>query len=100
MIFSRSRSAKIMFSGEDTAAARMSASQTPMSVGRRDQLGLNRPDSELRPGTDMLGGNFGDDVSLSATSFATSVGGRSMSIRERAKAERKAIKRARKELLL
>ncbi len=72
------------------------ASQTPMTLGPRDQLGLNRSNSEMRPG--MTGGEMGDDVSVSATSFATSVGGQSMSIRELARAERKAMKRARKEL--
>lgn len=78
--------------------SRGAADQTPMTVGRRDQLGLNRnrPNSEMRPGT--AGGDMGDDVSISATSFATSVGGQSMSIREMAKAERRAMKRARKEL--
>ena len=76
--------------------SRGAADQTPMTIGRRDQLGLNRPNSEMRPGT--AGGDMGDDVSISATSFATSVGGQSMSIREMAKAERRAMKRARKEL--
>jgi len=54
----------------------------------------------MRPGTGTgtAGGDMGDDVSISATSFATSVGGQSMSIREMAKAERRAMKRARKEL--
>ncbi len=72
------------------------ANQTPMTRGPRDELGLNRPNSEMRPG--MQGNDLGDDVSVSATSFATSIGGQSMSIRELAKAERKAMKRARKEL--
>ena len=40
----------------------------------------------------------GDDISISATSFATSVGDHSMSIKEMARAERRAAKRARKEL--
>ena len=69
---------------------------TPMTLGPRDQLGLNRPNSEMRPGT--VGGEMGDDVSISATSFATSVGGQSISIKEMARAERRAMKRARKEL--
>lgn len=67
--------------------------QTPMTASNRDQLGLNRPDSTMHPGMDM-----GDDVSVSATSFATSVGDQSMSIKEIARAERRAAKKARKEL--
>jgi DNA-binding MarR family transcriptional regulator len=70
--------------------------ETPMTLAPRDQLGLNRPNSEMRS---VVAGDYaGDDVSVSATSFATSVGVQSMSIREMAKAERRAIKRARKEL--
>lgn len=73
--------------------------QTPMTLAPRDQLGLNRPNSEMRSVT--AGDHLGDDdVSVSATSFATSVGGKSMSIREMAKAERRAMKRARRELEL
>ena len=72
---------------------RTSINATPMSVSNRDQLGLNRPTSALHPGMDAS-----DDVSISATSFATSVGDHSMSIKEIARAERRAAKRARKEL--
>jgi len=68
--------------------------QTPMtSRGQRDELGLNRPSSQMRPG--MIGG---DDISVSGTSFATSIGDRTMTIKEMARAERRAAKRARKEL--
>ena len=67
--------------------------QTPMTASKRDQLGLNRPNSNMHPGMDA-----GDDISISATSFATSVGDHSMSIKEIARAERRAAKRARKEL--
>lgn len=66
---------------------------TPMTASKRDELGLNRPHSNMHPGMDA-----GDDISISATSFATSVGGNSMSIKEIARAERRAAKRARKEL--
>jgi pre-mRNA-splicing factor CDC5/CEF1 len=58
-------------------------SQTP----RRDHFGLNRPQSELRGGMD-------DSASLGASTFATST----MSIRELAREERRATKRARKDL--
>ena len=47
----------------------------------------------MHPGMEM-----GDDVSISGTSFATSVGDRSMSMKEIARAERRATKKARKEL--
>jgi len=79
-------------------AERDTMSQTPMTMtnSKRDQLGLNRPNSRMHPG--MEGGDGGDDVSISATSFATSVGERSLSIKEMARAERRAAKRARKEL--
>jgi len=66
------------------APDRLGANQTPMS--RRDKFGLNRPASELRSG--------GDDVSVGGSTFATST----MSIRELAREERRAAKRARKEL--
>lgn len=64
---------------------------TPMiSHGRinehRDQLGLNRMDMA------------GDDVSVSATSFATTITGRTKTIKEIAREERLALKQARKEL--
>jgi pre-mRNA-splicing factor CDC5/CEF1 len=61
---------------------RSGAGQTP-----RDQLGLNRPMSELRGGVD-------DSASVGASSFATS----QMSIRELAREEKRATKRARKQL--
>jgi pre-mRNA-splicing factor CDC5/CEF1 len=57
--------------------------QTP-----RDQLGLNRPMSELREGID-------DSASVGASTFATTS---QMSIRELAREERRATKRARKQL--
>lgn len=89
-----------MVNGIESNLRSVVANQTPMTttMGQRDQLGLNRPNSEMRSvvGADDM---VGDDVSVSATSFATSVGGgQSMSIREMAKAERRALKRARKEL--
>ena len=61
---------------------RSGVGQTP-----RDQLGLNRPMSELRGGID-------DSASVGASSFATS----QMSIRELAREEKRATKRARKQL--
>lgn len=62
------------------------AGQTPLTVAPRDQLGLNkRPHSEIR---------MGDDASVSASTFATSTN----SIRELAREERRAAKRARLEL--
>lgn len=65
-----------------------------MTTSNRDQLlGLNRPDSTMHPGMEM-----GDDVSIFGTSFATSIGDHSMSIKEIARAERRAAKKARKEL--
>lgn len=85
-----------MVSSGKSVTTRGIADQTPLTQGPRDELGLNRPNSEMRPG--IVGGEIGDDVSVSATSFATSLGGQSMSIREMARAERRAMKRARKEL--
>lgn len=73
--------------------SRKEMSQTPMTASNRDQLGLNRPDSTMHPGMEV-----GDDVSISGTSFATSVGDHSMSIKEIARAERRAAKKARKDL--
>jgi pre-mRNA-splicing factor CDC5/CEF1 len=61
---------------------RSGVGQTP-----RDQLGLNRPMSELRGGID-------DSASVGASTFATS----HMSIRELAREEKRATKRARKQL--
>lgn len=73
---------------------RKTTNQTPMTASTRDELGLNnRPNSTLHPGMDAS-----DDISISATSFATSIGDQSMSIKEIARAERRAAKRARKEL--
>ena len=54
---------------------------------RRDHYGLNRPQSEMRGGMD-------DGASVGASTFATST----MSIRELAREERRAAKRARQEL--
>lgn len=54
---------------------------------RRDHYGLNRPQSEMR-------GAMDDGASVGASTFATST----MSIRELAREERRAAKRARKEL--
>ncbi len=59
--------------------------QTP----RRDHYGLNRPQSELRGGDGL-----DDSASVGASTFATST----LSIREIARQERRAAKRARKEL--
>ncbi len=69
------------------------SNQTPMTVSTRDELGLNRPHSNLHPGIDNS-----DEISMSGTSFATSIGGHSMSIKEIARAERRAAKQARREL--
>jgi pre-mRNA-splicing factor CDC5/CEF1 len=57
---------------------------------RRDHYGLNRPQSELRGG----GAAMDDSASVGASTFATSA----MSIREIAREERRATKRARIEL--
>lgn len=80
------------------SVGRNTLNQTPMSQGHRDKLGLNRPNSVLRQ--ENVASGMGDDVSISGTSFATSIGDRSMSIKELARAERNAAKRARKELEL
>jgi pre-mRNA-splicing factor CDC5/CEF1 len=81
--------------------ARSTASATPMTITRRDELGLNRPTSQLRPPTGTTTG-ASDDVSVSATSFATTLGEdmtqQHLSIKEIAQAERRAAKQARKEL--
>jgi pre-mRNA-splicing factor CDC5/CEF1 len=67
-----------------TPTNRSVAGQTPLTAAPRDQLGLNkRPHSEL-----------GDDASVGASTFATSTN----SIRELAREERRAAKRARQEL--
>ena len=75
------------------AVDRLSAgAQTPGGasvVSRRDQLGLNRPVSELR------GATMDDTASVGASTFATST---NMSIREIAREEKRAAKRARKQL--
>ena len=68
---------------------------TPMTLGPRDRLGLNRPPSLAHSGFGGGAGN-GDDVSVSATSFATTAAGGS--IREIAREERRAAKRARQDL--
>lgn len=76
-------------------AALPSSTSTPGQPGlraatpRRDHYGLNRPQSELRGGATM-----DDGASVGASTFATST----MSIRELAREERRAAKRARKEL--
>lgn len=63
------------------------------SMITRDHFGLNqRPQSELREG-------FGDDAaSVGASTFATTTTAGGMSIRELARAEKRAAKRARREL--
>lgn len=68
-----------------TPGRSITRAQTP----RRDHYGLNRPQSELRGDT-----GIDDSASVGASTFATS----SMSIRELAREERRAAKRARKEL--
>lgn len=69
--------------GSDRVAS--TRAQTP----RRDHYGLNRPQSELRGSATM-----DDSASVGASTFATST----MSIREIAREERRAAKRARQEL--
>jgi len=102
-----------------TASGRSLSNQTPLTnsnLDPRDELGLNRPNSQKHtpgPGGTSTpfrigGGGSGDndDVSISATSFATSVGDMTnattgstiMTIKQMAIAERRAAKRARKEL--
>mmetsp|Transcript_17968 Transcript_17968/g.41428 ORF Transcript_17968/g.41428 Transcript_17968/m.41428 type:complete len:772 (-) Transcript_17968:66-2381(-) len=63
------------------------------SAVTRDHFGLNqRPQSEMRDG-------FADDASVGASTFATTTtAGGAMTIRELARAERRAAKRARREL--
>jgi len=69
------------------------AGQTPIALAPRDELGLNRPGSQLHP-------SYMDDAaSVGGTSFATSAAG-TMSIKEIARQERRAAKRARRELEL
>jgi len=90
-----------MIGGSETpmtvATEKSKFNQTPKTMAPRDELGLNRPTSQMHSGI-----GEGDDISISGTSFATTVGDdqslRSMSIKEMAIAERKAAKRARKEL--
>jgi len=71
--------------------------QTPLSVAPRDELGLNRPKSELRGGgaEDTLS-VAGGGASVGGSTFATSV--HTMSLKELAREERRAAKRARIEL--
>ena len=64
--------------------------QTP----RRDHYGLNRPQSELRGGGAAAAAVMDDSASVGASTFATSA----MSIREIAREERRATKRARRDL--
>mmetsp|Transcript_21819 Transcript_21819/g.32105 ORF Transcript_21819/g.32105 Transcript_21819/m.32105 type:complete len:913 (+) Transcript_21819:138-2876(+) len=68
--------------------------QTPLSLAPRDELGLNRPSSEMHP-------SLGDDdaASVSASSFASTAVG-TMSIKEIAREERRAAKKARMDLEL
>jgi len=66
-----------------------------MSRAPRDELGLNRPTSQMHQG---MSGSCGDDVSVSLASFATTTVAGGMSIKELARAERRAAKRARLEL--
>lgn len=79
---------------EDGKPAALSISGTPghaslrAATPRRDHYGLNRPQSELR------GVTMDDGASVGASTFATST----MSIRELAREERRATKRARKEI--
>ena len=77
---------------------RAAASQTPMSLAPRDQLGLNRPGSQLHPAASGMS-VMDDGASVGGTSFATSAAG-TLSIKEIARQERRAAKRARRELEL
>jgi len=79
---------------------RAAASQTPMSlaIAPRDELGLNRPGSQLHPGASGMM-TMDDSASVGGTSFATSAAG-TLSIKEIARQERQAAKRARRELEL
>lgn len=70
-------------------AARPTTPGRPFSM-TRDRYGLNRPQSELRSVAD-------DSASVGASTFATTTTA-AMSIRELAREERRAAKRARKEL--
>lgn len=79
-----------------SALDRSSLNQTPLSLGHRDNLGLNRPNSLLRH--EHLDSRLDEDASVSGTSFATSIADRTMTIKELARAERNAAKRARREL--
>lgn len=87
-----------MIGGDNGASA--SGGKTPRTLGPRDELGLNRPGSMIRPAS--LGSEgaaaYDDAASVGGTSFATSAAGGSMSIREIAREERRAAKRARREL--
>lgn len=88
----------------EVSASNCSASLTPLSPpvpAPRDQLGLNRPSSMLlRPDTDVNIAVADDDggTSVSVSSFATGMTAEAMSIREIAREERRAAKRARREL--
>jgi pre-mRNA-splicing factor CDC5/CEF1 len=80
---------------DDQKPAALPSTGTPGHPGlraatpRRDHYGLNRPQSELRGGAAI-----DDGASVGASTFATST----MSIRELAREERRAAKRARKDL--
>jgi pre-mRNA-splicing factor CDC5/CEF1 len=77
--------------GDGKPGARPMTPGGPLSSSTRDEFGLNRPQSEMR-------GGIGDDASVGASTFATATTAGGMSIRELARAERRAAKRARKEL--
>jgi len=100
-----------------TLSGQSNANQTPQTAsglisgpGPRDELGLNRPNSQRHtPGPTAIDGatpmRMGDDdVSISATSFATSVGDQTnnttatMTIKQMAILERRAAKQARRDL--
>jgi pre-mRNA-splicing factor CDC5/CEF1 len=84
-------------SGSSIHTSHNQPNQTPIhSSTPRDELGLNRSTIE---GREIASTN--DDISISGTSFATSTfGDRTMSIKELARAERRAAKKARQELEL
>ncbi|KAG7339756.1 pre-mRNA splicing factor component [Nitzschia inconspicua] len=76
--------------GESKPPARPTTPGGPVSK-TRDHFGLNRPQSELR-------GSVDDNASVGASTFATATTVGGMTIRELARAERRAAKQARKEL--
>jgi pre-mRNA-splicing factor CDC5/CEF1 len=86
--------------GDDDEEADSKPAARPLTPGRplttgsttRDHYGLNRPQSELR------GASMDDNASVGASTFATATTMGTMSIRELARAERRAAKKARREL--